>query len=87
MAQVFDNIRKHVTGVTERGFDGKRQTYEHEMTVDEYLDAVLEAFYDHYVIKTGGLRLRMVRSDFLYGKYLATVSHGNGCKVTYELHY
>jgi len=87
VANIIDNIRKHVTGVTERIYDHNRLTHERELTVDEYLDDAFETMYDKYVVETKGLRLRFVRSDFLYGRYLATVSHGNGCKVTYELHY
>lgn len=87
MAMVLDNIRKHVKSVTERVYDRNQLVYEGELTVDEYLDAVFENVYDKHVVGSKNLRLRFVRSDFLYGRYLATVSHGNGCKTTYELHY
>lgn len=87
MARVLDNIRSNVTTVTKRIYDGKFFMYEFELSVDEYLDEVLEALYDKHVVGTKGLRLRMARNDFLYGSYLATVSNGNGCRVTYQLNY
>lgn len=87
MAMILDNIRKHVKSVTERIYDHNRLINERELTVAEYLDEVFETVYDKHVVGSKDLRLRFVRSDFLYGRYLATVSHGNGCKTTYELHY
>lgn len=86
MARIIDNIKRHVTSVTEQVYDGKRLVSEHEMTVDEYIEAMLEALYDRYVANMG-YRVHMVRDDFLYGKYVGTVYHGNGCKTVYHLHY
>ena len=86
MARIIENIKRHVTSVTEQVYDGRRLIYEHEMDVDEYLEAMFETLYDRYVAQTGN-RVHMVRDDFLAGRYVGTVSHGNGCKTVYHLHY
>jgi len=86
MALVIDNIRSHVTSVTKRIYRDDQLTFEREISVDEYLDEVLEELYDKYVVKYKGTRLRFNQSHYLYGKYLAAVYGDKGCKTEYELH-
>lgn len=82
----LDRIISDCTSVTERVYDGRTLMYTNELTPAEYVALFAGHLYNRHVVgqKT---RLRTVVNHYLGVRYIATVSHGNGCKTTYELHY
>lgn len=83
----LDHIISLVKSVTQEIYDGRELKYTDELTPDEYVALMAGHMYDKYVACHKGLRLRYKIDHYLGVHYLATVSHGNGCKTTYKLHY
>ena len=83
----LDHIISRCTSVTQEVYDGKVLKYSDELTPEEYVALMAGHLYDKHVAGYKGLRLRMVTDHYLGVHYVGTVSHGNGCKTVYTIHY